>query len=59
MLGELIRRGPDAGYNGSELYVVFMDVREAVDTRWLAARGPESMVQIPSPPEIFPSVSIF
>lgn len=36
MLGELIRRGPDAGYNGSELYVVFMDVQEAVDTRWLA-----------------------
>ena len=44
MLRELIRRGPDAGDNGPEWDAIFVDLREAVDPRRLAAGGPESMV---------------
>ena len=44
MLRELIRMGPVAGDNGPESDAIFVDLRDAVDLRRLAARGPESMV---------------
>ena len=44
MLGELIRRGPYAGDNGPEWDAIFVDLREAVDSRRLAAGRPEPMV---------------
>ena len=44
MLGELIRRGPNAGDNGPDWNAIFVDLWEAIDPGRLADRGPELMV---------------